>query len=800
MKISLQWLREWADTGDDVRGLAQAVTMVGLEIEGIHAAAPPLSNVVVGEVKAITKHPDAEKLNVCRVWSGREELQIVCGAPNVRVGMKAPLALIGAKLPNGMEIKQAKLRGVESSGMLCSARELGLSEDASGLFDLPADLTAGQDFSSALALNDTIFEVNLTPNRGDCMSVAGVAREVAALRNQPLHPPAMKAVAAQIAEQFPVRLESRSACPKFVGRVIRGIRPGAKSPFWMQERLRRAGLRPISAVVDVTNYVMIELGQPMHAYDLGKLNGSIVVRFARTGETLRMLDGRVIELTPDILMIADERSLLGMGGVMGGEESAIADATADVFLEAAFFDPAAVAGRGRRFGLITDASQRFERGVDPQLQERAMERATQLLIECAGGQAGPVSVTRTTDPYPTRAPIRLRQQRVEHVLGAKFSAATVTDCLTRLGMELEPSSPEPRASSSAPGLVWSVTPPTWRFDLSIEEDLIEEVARLYGFDNIAEQNEIAAQQMQPWTERRVHKERAADLLVDRGYQEAITYSFTEAATQSLLFPEPAFALANPISAELGAMRVSLWPGLLQALGSNQRRQQQRVRLFEIGRRYSGIDGAETEMIAGVVAGSTLPEQWGIESAKVDFFDVKSDVEALLGLTGAAAEFRFAAEAHPALHPGQSARIWRGARSVGWLGALHPEHSRRLDLTYPVFVFEIETQVGLAADVPVYTEISRYPAIRRDIAVIVDEALPAEAVFATVRGSAGSLLQALTVLSVYRGRQFEKGKKSIALGLQLQDTSRTLTDDEADAIVAQVIEQLHVKLNATIRDK
>jgi phenylalanyl-tRNA synthetase beta chain len=788
MKISLQWLAEWADTGNDVRGLAHALTMVGLEIEAIQPAAPPLANVVVGEVKSVTRHPDAEKLNVCSVWNGREELQIVCGAPNVRVGMKAPLALIGAKLPNGMEIKQAKLRGVESSGMLCSARELGLSEDASGLFDLPSVLQAGQDLIAALGLNDAIFEVNLTPNRGDCMSVAGVAREVAALRKRPLHPLAMKPVEAQSNERFPVRLEGGAACPKFGSRVVRGIRAGAKSPFWMQERLRRAGLRPISAVVDITNYVMLELGQPLHAYDLNKLNGSIVVRYARAGETLKMLDGRVVDLTPDTLMIADERTLLGMGGVMGGEDSGISEETKDVLLEGAFFHPSVVA-RGRRYGLITDASQRFERGVDPELQERAIERATQLLLECAGGTPGPLEVTRTPEQYPARSAIRVRHQRVQHVLGAPLGSEVVADCLTRLGMKVEGAAP-----------VWSVTPPSWRFDISIEEDLIEEVARLYGFDNIPEQNEIAAQRMQPWTETRVRNERAGDVLVDRGYQEAITYSFTEPAAQAQLLPGPAFALANPISAELAVMRTSLWPGLLQALGSNQRRQQVRARLFEIGRRYAGADGAETEVIAGVVAGSALPEQWGAEATKIDFFDMKADVEALLDLTGASAQFRFVQERHPALHPGQSARVWRGERSVGWLGALHPEQARRLDLTYPVFVFEIETEAGLSRDIPVFAEISKYPAIRRDIAVIVDEALAVQSLLDCVREAAGTLLQGLTVLSVYRGQQFEKGKKSIALGLQLQDTSRTLTDSEADALVARVIEQLTLKLNATIRDK
>ncbi len=788
MKISLHWLREWVETGDDVPALAHALTMAGLEIEGVSRAGPDLPGVVVGDVQAVAKHPDAEKLSVCRVSTGAEEFQIVCGAPNVRAGMKAPLATLGARLPGGTEIKRAKLRGVESFGMLCSARELGLSEDASGLLDLPSHLRPGDALTAALGLDDTILEVNLTPNRGDAMSVLGVAREVAAARNVKLHPPAMAPVAPTIDDKFPVRLEGGEGCPKFVGRVIRGIRPNAQSPFWVQERLRRADLRPISAMVDITNYVMLELGAPMHAFDLNRVIGAIVVRPGQAGETMKLLDGRTIELTPEVLVVADERKALGLAGVMGGEDSSISDATTDVFLEAAFWPPATIAGRGRRYGLITDASQRFERGVDPQLQELAIERATRLLLECAGGRAGPLIVTRTGE-IPPNPPVKVRHARVEHVLGHKIASDTVADLLGRLGMKLE-----------GDGKEWRVTPPSWRFDIRIEEDLIEEVARLYGFDNIPEADAIAAQAITPWPETYVRNERAADLLVDRGYQEAITYTFTDAATQTILCPEPAFALSNPISADLGVMRVSLWPGLVQAVRDNQRRQQSRVRLFEIGRRYAGDTGAETEVIAGAASGAVAPDQWDAEARGVDFFDVKADVEALLDLTGAAHEFRFTAEEHPTLHPGQSARIWRGERAVGWLGAIHPEHQRRLDLTYPVVVFELETKAGLASPIPEYREISRYPAIRRDIAVIVDEAVTVNALRGAVTQSAGALLNDLTVLSVYRGKQFEKGKKSIALGLQLQDTSRTLTDNEADAIVARVIEQLGLKLNATIRDK
>src|SRR5690606_26314103 len=475
MRISLQWLREWVSTGEDVPARAHARTMAGLEIEAVGRAAPDLAGVVVGEVRSVERHPDAEKLSVCRVSSGAEELQIVCGAPNVRAGMKAPLATVGALLPGGVRIKKAKLRGVESFGMLCSARELALSEDSNGLLELPAELQTGQPLTEALALDDVILDVNLTPNRGDCMSVAGVAREVAAARSERLHPPQIEPVAAASSSTFPVRLDAGAACPKFAGRVIRGVRVGAQSPFWMQERLRRAGVRSISAVVDVTNYVMLELGQPMHAYDLGRLHGAIVVRFAKAGEQLTLLDGRTVELTPDVLVIADERTVLGLAGVMGGEASGINDATTDVFLEVAFFDPSVIAGRGRRYGLMTDASQRFERGVDPQLQERAIERATRLLIECAGGEPGPTVVMQSVEAPPAQPAVGLRHSRVEHVLGAKIPAELVRELLNRLGMEV----------AGGPD-AWRVTPPSWRFDIRIEQDLIEEVARLYGFDNIPE--------------------------------------------------------------------------------------------------------------------------------------------------------------------------------------------------------------------------------------------------------------------------------------------------------------------------
>lgn len=786
MKVSVNWLTEWVDVGSDVSALAHALTMAGLEIEGVSAVAPAISGVVVGEVLAVDKHPEADKLSICRVSNGAETLQVVCGAKNVRAGMKVPFAQIGAKLPGGLEIKQAKLRGVESFGMLCSAKELELVDDTQGLMELPSELLTGQDLLTALALDDRVLEVNLTPNRGDCMSVLGVARELAAIRGAPLRGPELRAVPATSTAIFPVSIES-PGCGKFVSRVIRGLRADAVSPLWLRERLRRAGLRSVSPIVDVTNYVMLELGQPMHAYDLGKLNGGIVVRQANAGEHLQLIDGRTIELQPDVLLIADERAALGMAGVMGGAESAIGDGTRDVLFEVAYFMPDAIAGRGRRYGLVTDASQRFERGVDPEAQERAMERATQLLLDVAGGEAGPVVTTRGTAKSEPLA-IRLRQQRLTRLLGQSIATKEISKILQSLGM---------RITESAQG-DWQVTPPSWRFDITIEEDLVEEVARLFGYDNIQAADAVVEQGVPSISEQRVTSERAALLLVDRGYQEAITYSFTHPDIQQMLLAgEQGLTLANPISAELGVMRLSLWPGLIGALRDNQHRQQPSVRLFESGRRFSSDGNTETDVIAGLFGGLALPKQWGTATRTVDFYDIKNDVECLLQLTGIDS-FRFVEDRHPALHPGQSARIWRDGKPVGWVGMLNPAIVKSLDLTYPAGLFELEILAAFAAQLPVYREISRFPAIRRDIALIVEESIDFETLREEVRRSAGSWLTDVTVFDLYRGDEIGKSKKSIALGLNLQDTSRTLTDNDADATVNKVVEHLRQRCGAQQR--
>jgi phenylalanyl-tRNA synthetase beta chain len=792
MRISVNWLREWLPAVPEPRELAARLTMAGLEVEAIDAAAPPLPGVVVGEIVEREKHPDADTLSVCKVSTGVDLLQIVCGAPNARVGLKAPLATLGSRLPGGMEIRRAKLRGVESLGMLCSARELGLSEEGGGLMELPAEFPPGTPLEQAMALNDTILEVNLTPNRGDCMGMLGVAREVAAVTDVAFAPPAAARVPAQSTERLPVELTPGAGCGRFAARVIRGVRADVEAPLWMRERLRRAGLRPLGAIIDVTNYVMLELGQPMHAYDLREIEGGIVVRRANPGETLRLLDGRDVKLDGSVLVIADRAKPLGLAGVMGGEHSGIATGTTDVVLEVAFFRPDAIAGRGRRYGLVTDAAQRFERGVDPTLQEQAIERATELLLACAGGVPGPTTVTESSPDLPRREAVAFRPTRARRVIGADIGDEEIRGILRRLGLEAE-----------GRGDAWQVSAPPWRFDIAIEEDLIEEVARVHGFDRIPETDPATPLAIPAISEVRATPESVADLLVQRGYFEAITYSFVDPTLQGVLCPgEAALALANPISADLAEMRVSLWPGLVRALLENQRRQQGRVRMFEIGRKFRLDEGALTEIgaVAGIAAGSALPEQWGAPASSVDFYDVRSDVEALLRLSGSVGTFSFVPGEHAALHPGQTARILRDGEPVGWLGRLHPEVQRRLELTYSAIVFEIEIESGLAAVLPRHSEISRFPSVRRDLAVVVAEPVPVQALLDSVRRSAGALLTGLVVFDIYRGRGITEGFKSVAMGLNLQDISRTLTDVETDAVVARVVADLQREHSATIRDQ
>ncbi len=791
MKVNLDWLSEWVALNPDVTALGNELTMAGFEVEGRAAAAPPFTDVVVGEVLECGRHPDAERLSVCKVTDGSETFTIVCGASNVRAGLKTPLARVGATLPGGVTIKRAKLRGVESAGMLCSARELGLGDEAEGILELPAGLKAGTALREALVLDDTIFEINLTPNRGDALSVLGLARELAVIGRTPLKSRPVAALPARNAEQIPVKLLAPAAGAKFVGRVIRGLGAGASTPLYMRERLRRAGLRSLGPLIDVTNYVMLELGQPMHAYDRRRLEGTVEVRLARAGETLTLLEGTTIALHPDMLVIADARGPIGLAGIMGGERSAIAPDTTDVFLESAWFHPDAIAGRGRRLDVITDASQRFERGVDPAGQERAIERATQLLIEIAGGEAGPTVVTVSTEHLPVRAPIALRKSYLGRLIGIEVPGERVPEILTALGMPV---------TATAAG--WTVTPPSWRFDLAQEADLVEEVARIYGYNSIPEIDAKISQQPGSVPEGRIEAARLAERLVDRGYFEAINYTFVDPVLERKLFPDtPALALANPISAELAEMRVSLWPGLLASLGANARRQQGRVRLFEIGAKFVLQDTVlkEINTLAGVVWGDALPEQWGSKRRGGDYYDAKSDLEAVLAASAPLSEFSFRAETQGCLHPGRSARIYRENAACGWLGELHPEIARSLNLQPPPYLFEIELNITSPSAVPRAVEQSRVPVVRRDLAVVVNESVTFSQLRESVTVAASSLMRELKVFDVYRGQGIDSGRKSVALGLILQDKSKTLTDADVDAVMTAVRDRLHRDLDATIRD-
>ncbi len=794
MKIPVHWLAEWVKVPWAPEELGARLTMAGFELEAVAPAAPPFTGVVVGEIVSCEPHPQADKLRVCRVTvGGAAPLTIVCGAPNARAGLKSALAQVGAVLPGDLNIKAAKLRGVESQGMLCSAKELGLSDSSAGILELPADAPTGKSLREYLDLDEAVLDLNVTPNRGDAMSVVGIAREVAALTGTRISGPQIAALTAAHPERFPVKLSAPGACPRLSGCIVRGVDNHVPTPEWMRERLRRAGVRSISPIVDVTNYVMLELGQPLHAYDLAKLKGGIEVRYARAGEPVSLLDGRTFKADADMLLIADEGGPVGLAGIMGGLHSAVSPDTRDIFFEAAFFTPDAVLGRARRLGLVTDAGQRFERGVDPQGGARAIERAVALLSGIAGGKAGEVVLTESSADVPTRAPVRLRASQLQRLLGVELPAIKVTAALADLGMAVVP---------EAAG--WQATPPSYRFDINIEADLIEEVARIVGLAAIPETDAPVPQHFRALPESLPSEGALLEAIAARGYQEAITLAFVDPALQVQLFPgEPGLAIANPIASDLSVMRVSLWPGLLRAALENQRRQQERVRLFEHGTRFEVAQGVtrEIDSLAGIACGARAPEQWGVGKEGrqgVDFYDVKADVAALLAGSGAPEEFSFVATQHPALHPGRSARVLRRGQPVGWIGELHPQLTKSMDFTYPPVLFELDV-AGLQVRRAQYQEISRFPQVRRDLAVVLDESVALSTLTERVTLSASSLLRELRVFDVYRGPGLEEGRKSIALGLIFQDISRTLTDEDVERLMASVVADLREKLNARIRE-
>ena len=792
MKFSEQWLRGWVNPQVSRDELVARLSMAGLEVDSVTPAAGQFSGIVVGEILATEQHPDADKLRVCQVSSGQETFQVVCGAPNARPGIKIPFAMIGAELPGDFKIKKAKLRGVESFGMLCSAAELQISEENDGLLELAADAPVGEDIRTYLSLDDASIEIGLTPNRGDCLSIAGLARDVSALYDTPVTRPVVPAVAAAHDEVRPVEVSAPAACPRYLGRVIRNVDLSKPTPLWMVERLRRSDVRSIDAAVDITNYVMLELGQPMHAFDLAEINGGIRVRMAEEGEKLVLLDGQEVALRADTLVIADHTRALAIAGVMGGEHSGVhTEKTRDLFLESAFFEPISVAGKARSYGLHTDASHRYERGVDSQLAREAMERATQLLLDIVGGEAGPVVEAVSEQHLPQVAPVTLRAERITQMLGMEMDPAQVEQLLNAL---------ELTTTKSGEGQ-WTVSVPSHRFDISLEVDLIEELARLYGYNNLPVRYPQARLAPQGKPETRGDLPTLRRLLVARGYQEAITYSFIDPKLFELFSPgvEP-LLLANPISSDMAAMRASLWPGLVKALQHNLNRQQDRVRLFESGLRFVGQLGdlQQQPMIAGVITGSRLPEGWANGRDGVDFFDVKADVEALLGYSGALSDFTFSAGKHPALHPGQTAAIERDGKLVGYLGAIHPELAKALGLDRPVFLFELVLGDVVEGRLPKFSELSKFPETRRDLALIAGRDVASSAVLELIRDNAGEWLTDLRLFDVYQGKGIDPDRKSLAVGLTWQHPSRTLNDDEVNTTLQNILTSLEQRLNTTLR--
>ncbi len=793
MKFSESWLRTLVDPKLTSEELSHLLTMAGLEVEELAPVAPAFNNVVVAHVLEVVKHPDADRLNVCQVdiGSGTPQ-QIVCGAPNVAVGLKVPCALPGAELPGDFKIRIAKVRGIESSGMLCSAKELGIAEEASGLLILPADAPVGQSIRQYLDLDDNQFELKLTPNRADCLSLLGIAREVGAITGASTSLPVVPEVPASIADQRAVVLDAPLACPLYCGRVIKGVNANAPTPDWMKRRLERSGIRAISALVDVTNYVMLELGQPLHAFDNAKLEGAVHARMAKPEEKLLLLNEQTIAVEADVLVIADEAKPLAMAGIMGGEESGITLDTTELFLESAFFAPKAIAGRARRYGFGSDASHRFERGVDFGGVRRAMERATQLIVDICGGQAG--AVVEAKADLPARKPVRLRTARAEKVLGLPLGAECIAGLFKGLALSFEQQGDD-----------FLVTPPSWRFDMEIEEDLIEEIARLYGYDNIPSPAPRGRLEMMVQPEAQRPAYRIRQMLADRGYQEVVNFAFVEEAWEADFAAKTAEAdlirLANPIASQMAVMRSNLFGGLVSNLVTNLKRKQSRVRLFEVGRTFHRDAAAmpvngfrQPWKLAGLAFGGALPEGWAGGSHKVDFYDVKGDIEALM----APAILRFEKLVHPALHPGRAARMLLDGQEIGCVGELHPEWVQKYDLPNAPVLFELDFSAIKAVKVPAYAEVSKFPPVIRDLAIVVDQGVSLQALLDGLKGQISGLVQDIQLFDVYVGKGVPENKKSLAFRIVMQDTQRTLQDSEVDAAMQQLVSCFEQAFGAQLR--
>src|SRR5450830_618342 len=783
MQFSENWLRSLVNTDLSSQALSHALTMTGLEVEEMQPVAAPFSKVVVAKILSAEKHPDADRLQVCMVDVGSTNpVQIVCGAANARAGLIAPCALVGAELP-GISIKQAKVRGIESFGMMCSSKELGISAEATGLLELDSNAVIGQSIREYLDLDDYLFTLKLTPNRSDCLSITGIARDVAAITGAATRFEVVVPVAPALQQAKRVVVNEPAACPRYCGRLISGINAKASTPDWMLRRLERSGLRSISAVVDVTNYVLLALGQPMHAFDADKLSGDIIVRFAKENESLSLLNDQTIQLKTDDLVIADTNGAIALAGIMGGKPTSVSDDTADIFLESAFFVPSVIAGKARRLGLSTDSSYRFERGVDFGNTRNAIEYATTLIKQICGGEAG--EVTEVIGTLPVRNPVKLRLARLVSVLGIPFAQDKVAQLLTQLGF----------AFTSADD-VYIVTPPSYRFDISIEEDLVEEIARLHGYDHIPAIAPQAALTMLPASESQLKPAWLRDIAVANGYQEIVNYSFVEEQTErEILGNTKPIKLKNPIASNMSVMRSSLWVGLLDTLVYNLNRKQARVRLFEIGSAYT-LDGEtyqEKMLISGLAYGAASPEQWAEPTRELDFFDIKTVTDALGSL-----RVEYKAAQHPALHPGQSAQIMLDNKAIGWLGKLHPKWQQHYQLPLATFVFELDAAALLSRQLQTFAEVAKFPPIRRDLAVIVDENIEVKAVIDTMLSAHIPVVNDVRLFDVYRGKGIAENKKSLAFLVLMQDTQKTLTDVEADEAMSKLLDSIKKNHGAELR--
>ncbi|MGX2957287.1 phenylalanine--tRNA ligase subunit beta [Ursidibacter arcticus] len=795
MKFNESWLREWVNPTISTETLCDQITMLGLEVDDVEAIAGEFSGVVVGEVVECAQHPDADKLRVTKVNVGGDRLlDIVCGAPNCRQGLKVACATEGAVLPGDFKIKKTKLRGQPSEGMLCSFTELGIKVEQDGIIELPADAPIGEDFRHYLQLNDKAIEISLTPNRADCLSIAGIAREVGVINQAAVNIPTIDAVKATISDKITIELQAPEACPRYLLRVVKGVNVNAQSPLWLQEKLRRCGLRSIDPIVDITNLSLLELGQPMHAFDMAKVAQPVQVRLAKQGEELVLLDGSTAKLQDNTLLIADQNGPLAMAGIFGGLASGVSSDTKDVILEAAFFAPLAITGRARQYGLHTDSSHRFERGVDYELPRKAMERATALLLEICGGEAGEIVEATSQEHLPKANTVTLRRSKLDSLLGHHIATETVTDIFNRLGFETEYTND-----------TWTVKSPSWRFDIEIEEDLIEEVARIYGYNSIPNNAPLAHLQMKGVPEKILEAIRIRTALVDSDYQEVITYSFVDPKTQELLHPEQeALILPNPISSEMSAMRVSLLTGLLDTIAYNQNRQQSRVRIFESGLRFipdaNAENGIRQELVFGAaIVGDKRPTHWEHKAENVDFFDLKGDLERILSLTSIKDKLSFVAKQYPALHPGQSAAIMLDGEEIGFIGTVHPKVIQKLGLSGKPVVFELLASAIAERSVPSAKEVSRFPANKRDIAVVVDSTIAAGEVLTECRKAGGDKLVAVNLFDVYQGSNLAEGKKSLAISLTIQDKEKTLEEEEINNVIQNVLAALAQQFNAYLRD-